>query len=756
VAHVLIGEPLHTAPKHAQAQDDDMTSAELICQRPGCSGRIVDGVCEDCGRPPVGHSLLKDNPANGAGTVGTTGIPTSPLTGTGRQGATRSRRTTRGTLTTRSRLGGGLVSLPPLPSADPLKLLVEKPEVPAAKRICPHCDKRVNRDEGFCPNCGKPYNFKASLRAGDLVAGQYEIKGPIAYGGMGWIYLAWDNVVNRWVVLKGLLNAKDETAAAAAVAERQFLAAVKNPRIVGIYNFVTHGPEGFIVMEHVGGRTIKSLRQERGPLPAPEAIAYILGILPAFAYLHAQGIAYCDFKPDNFMLEEGDVKLIDMGGVRRIDSDQGPVFYTVGYAAPEVANGEVAPNEVTDLYTVGRTLAELIMDFKPYGSYEFALPTSAEQPVLAQHEALFRFLLRATHRDPDQRFQTADDMGDQLYGVLREIVAIQEGPKPSESKTFTGDQLIDADDAEGAAAPLVRLLPTLKVDATDPAANLILGTAALTRPDRRLAALRDIAGRKPDSVEARLRLADALILSEGGAVPDEVYRHLDAVGVEDPFDWRVHWYRGKALLASGQGSKARSSFDRAYFELPGELAPKLAIAFAAEVEGDTRTAISFYDRVSRVDPAHSSACFGLARVRAKAADRDGLIGAAEALRRVPAAASLYAQAQIRLADVLIEDGIRFDHNLLEQAAETIEQIGVEGGIVHQLAGRLFVAAIELIENGTLKGMHGRTLLGSPFALTDLRLAAERRYRSCGHLTEDVAERIRWIDLANRVRPVTLF
>jgi serine/threonine-protein kinase PknG len=93
---------------------------------------------------------------------------------------------------------------------------------------------------------------------------------------LGWIYLGWDNVLNRWIVLKGLLNAKDEVAAVAAVAERQFLAAVKHPKIVGIYNFVTHGTEGVIVMEYVGGKTIKVLRKERGPLPVAEAVAYIL------------------------------------------------------------------------------------------------------------------------------------------------------------------------------------------------------------------------------------------------------------------------------------------------------------------------------------------------------------------------------------------------------------------------------------------------------------------------------------------------
>jgi serine/threonine-protein kinase PknG len=726
-----------------------MNHGVLLCQRPGCSGQIVDGVCEECGRPPVGQSLLKEG--TGTGTVATA----STGTGTRSSGSIRATRSTRGTVTTRSRLGGGLVALPAMPSIDPLKLILENPEVPSARRICPHCNSRVNRSEGFCPSCGQPYNFKATLKPGDVIAGQYEVKGAIAYGGLGWIYLGWDHVLNRPVVLKGLLNAKDEEAAAAAVAERQFLAAVKHPKIVGIYNFVTHGSEGFIVMEYVNGRTVKALLKERGPLPVTEAISYILGILPAFSYLHGQGIAFCDFKPDNFMLEEGDVKLIDMGGVRRIDVDQGPVFYTTGYAAPEVASGEVAPNEVTDLYTVGRTLAELVMDFKPYGAYEFALPSPRDAPVLRDNEGLYRFLLRSGHRDPDQRFQTADDMADQLYGVLREVVALTEGPKPAESKIFAGDQLLDTDDAQGTAAPLVRLLPALKVDAADVAANLLFAAAGITRPERRLAALRDIAARKTASIECKLRLADALIPDHGDQVPGEVFSLLDEVESNDAFDWRVHWYRGKALLARGEASSARNAFDRAYFELPGELAPKLGIAFAAEAEGDDRTAAFFYDRVSRVDPDHTSACFGLARIRIKSGDRTGMTGAVDALRRVPASSSLYSQAQIRLADLLIKDGIRFDHGLVEQAAETIEQIGLEGGIVHQLAGRLFVAVIELIENGRLKS-GGGTLLGSPLKIIDLRLAAERRYRSCAHFADDAAEKIRWIDLANRVRPVTLF
>jgi serine/threonine-protein kinase PknG len=213
------------------------------------------------------------------------------------------------------------------------------PEVPPHKRICPnpdcHDDKGsptplTRRQAGHCPQCGRRYNFVPTLKPGDVVAEQYEVQGCLAFGGLGWIYLAKDTTLGRWVVLKGLLNTADESAAAAAVAERQFLAAVKHPNIVGIYNFVKRAAEGFIVMEYVGGSPLKDVRKQRGPLPPAEAIAYVHRVLEAFGYLHRQGLVYCDFKPDNFMLEGDppDVKLIDMGGVRRLDDLGGDVYGT--------------------------------------------------------------------------------------------------------------------------------------------------------------------------------------------------------------------------------------------------------------------------------------------------------------------------------------------------------------------------------------------------------------------------------------------
>src|SRR5262249_12721665 len=73
------------------------------------------------------------------------------------------------------------------------------------------CGTKLNYDSGFCPGCGHEYTFLPSLKPGDVVDRKYEVKGPVAFGGFGWIYLAWARHLARWVIIKGLLNIKDST-----------------------------------------------------------------------------------------------------------------------------------------------------------------------------------------------------------------------------------------------------------------------------------------------------------------------------------------------------------------------------------------------------------------------------------------------------------------------------------------------------------------------------------------------------------------
>ncbi|MFI6723488.1 protein kinase [Streptomyces sp. R-74717] len=379
---------------------------------------------------------------------------------TSRSVSVRSSGSSTGASSGRGRLGAGLVQVPDVPRPDPRSAVMENPEVPERKRFCSRSDcgapvgrargERAGRTEGFCTKCGHPYSFVPKLHEGDIVHGQYEVVGCLAHGGLGWVYLAVDRAVSdRWVVLKGLLDTGDQDAMAAAISERRFLAEIEHSNIVRIYNFVEHldqrtgSLDGYIVMEYVGGKALKEIANERrtpagkrDPLPVEQACAYGIEALEALGHLHSRNLLYCDFKVDNAIQTEDQLKLIDMGAVRRMDDDESAIYGTVGYQAPEVA--EVGPSVASDLYTVARTLAVLTFDFQGYTNvFVDSLPDPDNIEVFRTYESFYRLLVRATDPDPARRFASAAEMAEQLTGVLREVVSLQTGrPRPALSTLF--------------------------------------------------------------------------------------------------------------------------------------------------------------------------------------------------------------------------------------------------------------------------------------------------------------------------------
>ncbi|MGI5511559.1 tetratricopeptide repeat protein [Streptomyces sp. CA-106131] len=467
-----------------------MSQAGQKCQRPGCEGSYEDVgggelYCDTCGLAPVVSVTGMVGPSATGVTAGGKGSQGSESAGSGASSRTssrssQSRRSVSGRLTGRSssrsvsvrssgstsgtsgrsRLGLGLVQVPDVPRPDPRAMVLENPEVPERKRFCSRSDcgapvgrsrgEKTGRTEGFCTKCGHPYSFVPKLHAGDIVHGQYEVVGCLAHGGLGWIYLAVDRAVSdRWVVLKGLLDTGDQDAMAAAISERRFLAEIEHSNIVRIYNFVEHldqrtgSLDGYIVMEYVGGKSLKEIANSRrtpdgsrDPLPVEQACAYGIEALEALGHLHSRNLLYCDFKVDNAIQTEDQLKLIDMGAVRRMDDDESAIYGTVGYQAPEVA--EVGPSVASDLYTVARTLAVLTFDFQGYTSvYVDSLPDPDSIEVLRRYESFYRLLVRATDPDPARRFASAQEMSEQLTGVLREVVALQTNrPRPALSTLF--------------------------------------------------------------------------------------------------------------------------------------------------------------------------------------------------------------------------------------------------------------------------------------------------------------------------------
>ncbi len=173
------------------------------------------------------------------------------------------------------------------------------------RRAAPRATARVAaRRSRSCRSCAPATSSAPSTRS--------RAASPTA-ASAGSTWLGDRNVADRWVVLKGLLDSDDDDAVAAALAERQFLAEVEHPNIVKIINFVERDGAGYTVMEYVDGVSLKALLAARraanggvaDPLPAAQAIAYVLEILPALGYLHRTGLLYCDMKPDNVIQTQG-------------------------------------------------------------------------------------------------------------------------------------------------------------------------------------------------------------------------------------------------------------------------------------------------------------------------------------------------------------------------------------------------------------------------------------------------------------------
>ncbi|MBT2444728.1 protein kinase [Streptomyces sp. ISL-36] len=836
------------------------------CQRPSCEGSYEDMgggelYCDTCGLAPVvaPGGLLQSTPTGmavpGKGGSGSSssraGSHASARSSSRSSRSSTSRRSVSGRLSRslsggstgrsvsvrssgsstaqsgRNRLGAGLVTMPEVPRPDPRGAVMENPEVPERKRFCSRSDcgapvgrsrgDRPGRTEGFCTKCGHPYSFVPKLRGGDIVHGQYEVAGCLAHGGLGWVYLAVDRAVSdRWVVLKGLLDTGDQDAMAAAISERRFLAEIEHSNIVRIYNFVEHldqrtgSLDGYIVMEYVGGKSLKEIANDRrtvdgrrDPLPVEQACAYGIEALEALGHLHSRNLLYCDFKVDNAIQTEDQLKLIDMGAVRRMDDDESAIYGTVGYQAPEVA--EVGPSVASDLYTVARTLAVLTFDFQGYTNvFVDSLPDPEHIEVFRTYESFYRLLVRATDPDPARRFASAQEMADQLTGVLREVVALQSGrPRPALSTLFgtevrvtdtelfaeqtedvstlgarrpggrkrgataqvanapvgngqVGNEQVGALPATGAflrpldgrAASLA--LPVPRVDPGDPNAGFLAGLMA-SAPAELISALHTAPA---PSVELRLReLRARLEMGDLGAAG----RALATLEEQYPDDWRVVWYRGVTSLVTGDRENAALSFDAVYDAFPGEPAPKLALGVCAEVLGQLDNAAEYYRLVWATDPSYVSAAFGLARVRLAAGDRTGAV---RTLESVPEASIHYTAARVaavraRLRRRPAHDPLGEDLTAAAAQVSALQGFGLDAVRREQLSTEVLGTALDWVLSGSPgAGPGGTLLLGSELDERGLRFGLERSYRVLARLAQRGEERIELVERANRFRPRT--
>jgi serine/threonine protein kinase/tetratricopeptide (TPR) repeat protein len=260
--------------------------------------------------------------------------------------------------------------------------------------------------------------------------GQYRITGKLGQGGMGEIYAALDEKLNRTVAVKFIASSRLDSDASRRLflREARAAAALDHPFICSVHDVLEHAGQPVIIMERVEGETLQQ-RVSRGPLPVDELVRISTEIAEALAAAHARGIIHRDIKSGNIMLTpSGHVKVMDFGLAVVITSSPeeqtahlsqeiaAKIVGTLPYIAPEILRGEKA-SAVSDIYAFGIVMYEMATGRRPFTGRTDALLMSeildrAPVPPRQMNAALPRdlndLILRALSKDPLQRPAIAD------------------------------------------------------------------------------------------------------------------------------------------------------------------------------------------------------------------------------------------------------------------------------------------------------------------------------------------------------------
>jgi len=310
--------------------------------------------------------------------------------------------------------------------------------------------------------------------------GKYRLAEKVGRGGMGTVYRAVDETLERDVAIK-ILNSEitEPEVIKRFRAEAVTLARLNHPGIAVVYELYQENGDLFMVMEFVRGQTFQQLSERSGPMPLDQAMALGAQALDALAYAHRLGIVHRDLKPSNLMLTDtGLVKVMDFGIARIVGSEHltgdGSMMGTPAYMSPEQVRG-VEVDARADLYSMAVVLYRLLAARLPFEAdtaiafaqkqlYDPPTPLKEARPDLpAWCEGVFA---RALEKSPHDRFQSAEEFKEALF----------ESTRPS----LINRQVIESFRGDATTCTVPTPIGTPRDAATEPAR--LTGSRPLTAP----------------------------------------------------------------------------------------------------------------------------------------------------------------------------------------------------------------------------------------------------------------------------------
>ncbi len=255
------------------------------------------------------------------------------------------------------------------------------------------------------------------LEIGSLVDGKYKILNKVGQGGMSVVYLAMNEKANKqWAVKEVRKDGiKDfEVVKQGLVAETDILKKLNHPNLPSIIDVIDTDDSFIIIMDYIQGNSLNKALDEFGAQPQEHVISWAKQLCDVLGYLHSRNpaIIYRDMKPANVMLKpDGNVTLIDFGTAREFKEKNladTTCLGTVGYAAPEQFGGMGQTDARTDIYCLGATLYHLVTGMNPCEPPYEIKPIREINPSLSG--GLERIILKCTQRDPNDRYQSAEEL----------------------------------------------------------------------------------------------------------------------------------------------------------------------------------------------------------------------------------------------------------------------------------------------------------------------------------------------------------
>ncbi len=507
------------------------------------------------------------------------------------------------------------------------------------------------------------------LEPGATIARHYEVLEILGRGGSSVVYKAKHNIMHKIVAVKVLLPDRrpDSRVVKRFQQEARAVSKLEHPNILKVNEFgLDENGQPYLIMDYVDGLPLSSIVKNAGTMPKDRVLNLVSQIAQALSHAHAQGIVHRDLKPSNIIVVNKDgsesVRIVDFG-IAKINAPEmsgntltqtGEIFGSPLYMSPEQCLGKPVDGR-SDLYSLGCVMFECLTGHPPYQA-------ASHLETLMQHvqgdppefpktfdPVLQAFIMKAIAKNPDNRFQTADDF---LNGLINWQGGSGARSTPPPLPVLGGSDIHRNDSRQSflkrpGMLPAIGLIVLLVVIFTYSLASMPSGNSAIeearqetvkfstdygvwyqyasllgdaNQPAKAEGAYRKVTELNPKYAEGWDGLGWAL--NEQGKLSEAEFAYRKATEIEP--NWFDGWYGlGCVLNSQGQFKKAQDAFRDAIKADPQNADGYYALGDALESDGHNAEAIKAFRDALKLKPDYSDVWNRLATLLAKTGDTAG-------------------------------------------------------------------------------------------------------------------------------------